>query len=81
MEQLVTGTINGKTIVFNEPLGIPDGEPVQVVIRPLPGKRSPGDGIRNSAGVLAFEFTDEDQRILDEIQAARHCSDQREIEP
>ena len=81
MTQVLVGTVHGKTIVFDDPLPIAEGESVEVIVRTAENNRSPGDGIRQSAGALALEFTEEDQRILDEIQKARHISTRPEIEP
>jgi hypothetical protein len=81
MEQLLTGTIQGNTIVLDAPPDVPEGEHVEVIVRTSAAKRKPGDGILRSAGALEFEFTEEDQRILDEIQQARHISTRPVIEP
>jgi hypothetical protein len=44
------GIVHGKTIELDDELGLPDGEPVTVIIqRNLP----PGEGIRQSAGAWA----------------------------
>jgi hypothetical protein len=81
MNLLATGTIQGQTIILSEPLGLPDGQPVEVVIRSTTNQRLPGDGIRRSAGALAADFTEEDERILDEIHRARKDSTRSPIEP
>jgi len=81
MSQLMVGTVHGKTIVFDEPLPIPEGQSVEVIVRTPIGGRVPGEGILRSEGALALEFTDEDEKILEEIQRARHVSTRPEIEP
>ena len=81
MTQLLVGTVRGKTIVFDEALPVPEGESVEVIVRTPSGNSKPGDGLLRSEGALADDFTDEDERILDEIQRARHVSTRRDIEP
>lgn len=53
MTRTMHGTVRGKTITFDEELGIPDGQQVEVVVTLAVGGRSWGDGIRNSAGAAA----------------------------
>lgn len=69
------GVVNGKIIKLNDDPGVPSGQEVEVTVKPLPAK-SPdwGEGIRRCAGALADEWTDEDDRILEEIyqQRKRH---------
>jgi len=73
MDQTITGTIHGNTIVLDAPSGVPDGARVEVVVR------KPGDGILRSAGALAPYWTPEDDRILEEIYQARKQSTRPEI--
>jgi hypothetical protein len=47
------GKVRGKTIEFDEDLGIADGEEVEVVVRPAKPKRPWGEGIKRSAGIAA----------------------------
>jgi hypothetical protein len=45
------GTAHGKTIELERESGLPDGEPVTVIVHAGQGKRlPPGEGIRRSAG-------------------------------
>lgn len=81
MTQVMIGTVHGKTIVFDEPLALSEGEKVEVIVRPKGVGFEPGAGIGRSAGALAFEFTEEDERILEEIYRARHLPSHREIAP
>lgn len=46
----ICGVVHGKTIEFQEELGLPDGEAVSVIVR---RKLPPGEGIRRSAGACA----------------------------
>lgn len=51
MDQLVTGTIHGNTIVLDAPASMPEGQAVEVIIRPASPAKGPwGEGIRASAG-------------------------------
>lgn len=81
MDQVLTGTVRGNTIVLDNPPPIADGEAVRVIVCEVGGAREPGDGIRQSAGALAFEYTDEDDRILTEIYQSRRVNTRPEIEP
>jgi hypothetical protein len=80
---MVTKTIHGKaqgrTIVLDEPLGLPLGQEVDVTVTPVTGERPAGEGIRRSAGALADSWTDEDDRILAEIHQDRKRAACREI--
>jgi len=81
MSQLLVGTVHGKSIVFDQPLPLPEGQSVEVIVRTPQSGRAPGEGILKSAGALASDFTEEDRRILDEIQRARHVPERRPVEP
>ncbi len=73
MDKVVHGVIHGKTIELTEPVGIADGQEVEVVLRCSMSSRPWGEGIRNSAGGWADYWTDEDDRILEEIRHGRKC--------
>jgi hypothetical protein len=81
MDQVLTGTVRGNTIVLDSTPAFADGEPVRVTVCPVDETQRPGDGIRRSAGALALEYTEEDDRILAEIQQARRIKTRPEIEP
>jgi hypothetical protein len=64
--------VNGKTIELRDDPGIPAGEEVEVIVKPLQPKPAEwGEGLRRCAGALADEWTDEDDRILEEIYQQR----------
>lgn len=69
-----TGTVHGKTIVLSTDPGLADGKQVQVMIVPTTPPSNWGDGIRASAGALADDWTEEDDRILQEIYESRRHS-------
>ena len=67
------GVVNGKTIELAEDLGVPAGQEVELVVTLVPDKQKVwGEGLRRCAGALANEWTDEDDRILEEIYQERH---------
>jgi hypothetical protein len=72
MTQTVLGTIQGDTIKLQHPLGLTDGEQVEVVVRAVKKKpeRPWGEGIKASAGALAD--MPELDGIMDEIYRQRH---------
>jgi len=71
MNRVAHGVVYGKTIQLSENLDIADGQEVEVVVRSLKPRRPWGEGIRASAGALADEWTEEDDRILEEIHLDR----------
>lgn len=73
------GVIRGKTIELTEDLGISDGQEVEVIVRVRESRPDWGQGILRSAGAMAPYWTDEDDRILDEIEQARRQPSTREI--
>jgi hypothetical protein len=79
MATTVHGKVQGRTIVLDEPLGLPLGQEVEVVVTPVAPRRPWGEGIRRSADALADVWTDDDDRILAEIHEDRRRSSSREI--
>jgi hypothetical protein len=70
------GIVHGRTIELAQETGVPDGQVVEVVIRPitpLPGSEPWGEGLRRCAGALAgIAGLDEDmEQILSERKTAR----------
>ena len=66
------GVVNGKTIELAEDLGVPAGQEVELVVTLVPVKQNDwGEGLRRCAGALADEWTEEDDRILEEIYRQR----------
>jgi hypothetical protein len=83
MVKILRGVVHGRTIELEGDPGIEDGRTVEVVVRskalpgPPPGWQ-PG-GTETAAGMLAAHWTEEDDRILEEIQRERERSSTREI--
>jgi len=86
MVKTLHGIARGRTIEFDEDLGVVDGQEVEVQVKMIrPKKRLPGPppGWRpgqtsSTAGVLADSWTAEDDRILEEIYRDRKREPRRE---
>ena len=75
----IHGVIRGRTIELAEGVGLPDGQEVSVQVTPLPSWSEPGRaGFIRCAGILAGKWTDEDDRILDEIHQDRKRDNRRD---
>lgn len=79
MSQVFHGKAQGRMILLDEPLQLDFNEEVEVVVRRATRARSWGEGIRSSAGAMSKTWSDEDDRILAEIQADRKRSDRPEL--
>lgn len=78
--KILHGVVNGKTIELTDDPGVPAGQPVEVIVKMvLPAQPAWGDGLRACAGALADEWTDEDDRILEEIYQQRKHSTRPEL--
>ncbi len=78
MVRTTQGIVHGKRIELEEDLGIPEGQQVEIQVTVIESAREPprkwGDGLRHCAGVLAGEWTEEDDRILEAIHNDRQIS-------
>jgi hypothetical protein len=79
MVRTAHGTVHGQTIQLSENLGLSEGQEVEVTVRVVSPKKRWGEGIRRSAGGMAPFWTDEDDRILEEIYQDRKRSSHREL--
>ena len=80
MIKTIHGTIRGRTIELTEDPGLSDGQEVCVQMSPITLAAEPsGEGLRRSAGALADEWTEEDDRILDEIHRDRKRESRQDI--
>ncbi len=76
----LTGIVHGNTIELSTHPGLPDGEEVEIqVVAVKKHTRSNGEGLRRCAGALADTWTEEDDRILREIDSDRQSATYREL--
>ncbi len=75
------GIVHGQSIELTEPLELPDGVRVQVVLQPTPASLTKwGDGLSRCAGILNEWWTEEDDRILEEIARSRQGGRNRDLD-
>jgi hypothetical protein len=79
MTKTMHGKVHGRTIELDEDPGVAEGEQVEIIIRTVPTKRTWGEGLRRCAGALADEWTEDDDRILEEIHQDRKRDPRQEI--
>jgi hypothetical protein len=83
MTKVLRGVVHGRTIELEHETGLEDGRRVEVILRakelpgPPPGWK-PGSA-ETAAGMMAAFWTDEDDRILEEIHQERKRDTRREI--
>jgi hypothetical protein len=81
MQQLLTGTVHGNTIVLDAPPGVPEGQHVEVIVRICPASSNAIETATKDSEGADFVYTEEDDRILEEIYRARHFPTRPEVEP
>ncbi len=79
MSKRIHGRVRGKIIELDDDLGVSDGQEVEIRVKVVPSPKKWGDGLRRCAGVLANEWTAEDDRILEEIYQDRKRDTRREV--
>src|SRR5437899_2520282 len=80
MNKLMHGVAHGRMIELTEDLGVPEGQHLEVVVRSLPPQTSEwGAGLRRCAGALSDEWSEEDDRVLDEIYQERKRDSRPEL--
>ncbi|HEX7447872.1 MAG TPA: hypothetical protein VF306_10025 [Pirellulales bacterium] len=83
MTKVLRGVVHGRTIELEAETGLEDGRAVEVVLRakelpgPPPGWK-PG-GTETAAGMMASDWTDEDDRVFEEIYRDRKKDFRREL--
>ena len=78
--RILHGIVHGKTIQLTDDPGVPSGQEVEVVVTPLSATNATwGEGLRRCAGALADEWTEEDDRILEEIYVQRKIDTRRDV--
>jgi hypothetical protein len=71
MDKTFHGVMHGKMVELTDDPGMGDGQRVEVTVRPAKEDGNWGDGLRRCAGALAELWTEEDDRILEEIYQDR----------
>ena len=71
MVRTTHGKVDGKTIELDEDLGLAEGQEVEIQVKLISPAKPWGDGLRRCAGALADQWTEEDDRILEEIYLDR----------
>ena len=79
MTKTLHGQIRGRTIEVVEDLGLAEGQQVEIKLKIVPATGTWGDGLRRCAGALANEWTDEDDRILEELHKDRKRTSGRDL--
>ncbi len=80
MIRRVHGIVHGKTIEIEEDLGLSDGDKVSIVVEGHQSSQGKwGEGLRRCAGAVADDWTEQDDKILDEIYRSRHSDSRTEI--
>jgi hypothetical protein len=79
MTRTVHGVIRGRTIELTQDPGVADGQQVEISIKAVPPPRPWGEGLRRCAGAFAADWTEEDDRILDEIYRGRKQDTREDI--
>jgi hypothetical protein len=79
MTKTIHGTVRGRTIELNEDVGLKDGQPVCVQVTPIPQSSAETNRLVESAGALSKDWTEEDDRILDELHQDRKRDARREL--
>ncbi len=79
MTRIIHGVVHGKTIALEADLELPEGQVVELTIRPIapPTGRLPGEGFLRTEGALADDT--EWDAIMEEIYQARKGERRREI--
>lgn len=77
MTRAVHGVVYGRVIQLTEELGLAAGQEVELSVKPIPSNREWGEGLRRCAGALADEWTEADDRILEEIHRERKRDSRR----
>lgn len=72
------GVVHGNRIDLDGDLGLPDGQEVEVLVRPKRFREAVGAGLQQCAGAMTSLWTDDDDRILEEIQRDREQAEMRE---
>ena len=75
----VHGKVHGKTIELDEDLGVAEGQEVEIQVTGVPSTKAWGERLRRCAGALASEWTEDDDRILNEIYQDRKRDNRQKL--
>jgi len=78
MSIVISGVVHGNTIELKRSPGVPDGQEVEVILRPVGGPPSDGGGFHRSAGALADD--PHWDGIMAEIQRERRLERRPQME-
>jgi hypothetical protein len=79
MTKTLHGRAHGKTIELDEDLGLCEGQEIEIQVTVVVTPTRWGDGLRRCAGALANDWTEEDDRILEELYNDRKNDRRPEI--
>lgn len=79
MTRTIHGVVHGRTIELNQDPGVADGQHVEITMTTLPHSSPWGEGLRRCAGAFAADWTEDDDRILEQIHQERKQDARREI--
>ncbi len=79
MTRTMHGKVNGRTIELDEDPGVAEGQHVEITIKLVQFNRPWGEGLRRCAGALSGEWTEEDDRILEQIYEERKRDSRRDV--
>jgi hypothetical protein len=74
---IITGIVRGKHVDLDQETGLPDGQQVSVVIRPVHEKLQPGEALRRAFGGWADDPVGVD-RFVEETRRLRDMETDRE---
>ena len=79
MTRTLRGVIRGRTVELMEDLGVADGQQVEITIKTVASPAPWGEGLRRFAGAFAPDWTEEDDRIMEQIHQERKRDTRKEI--
>jgi hypothetical protein len=75
----ITGTVRGRQLDLDQETGLPDGQQVSIVIRPVREPLPPGEGLRRAFGGWADDAEGLNE-FLAEMRRSRDAELNRKIE-
>jgi hypothetical protein len=79
MTRTLRGVIHGRTVELTEDLGVADGQQVEITIKTVASPKPWGEGLQRCAGAFAADWTEEDDRIMEEIHQERKRETRKQI--